>query len=403
MISTDSALVTILDKAPVAAASSAAPQQANHLSYLDGFRALMALYVVIHHASHYFGLAGSTSRLYHVVYMASSKGHYAVNVFIVLSGFCLALPVVRNNGVMREGYWEFVRKRVRRILPPYYIALGFSLLTAFILWLSNKSLVRLEPFDAITRWDLFTHLFLIQDAFRETANSINHALWSISVEWRIYFLFPLLIFCSRRFHSASLLLLSSAIAFAAFIIARRNGLFLGITGINPHYLVLFSMGILAAKVSYSKEAALAGRRNITAWRVAFFLAGLLLLVADWRTEWEPFEEHLLGTTYVTLDVLTGVMSSCLLIVLASGGFTLFFRFLSWRALSFTGTFAYSIYLIHAPLLEAFYAYVIKPLHMGGIYGLLFMDVFGVMLIVGFSYLFFLLAEKPFMKRKPVVA
>jgi peptidoglycan/LPS O-acetylase OafA/YrhL len=377
-----------------------------HLAYLDGFRALMALYVVLHHASHYFALNGDVLRPYYLLYllfMLCSKGHYAVDVFIVISGYCLFLPVGRNNGFLRDDYWGFIKKRVRRILPPYYIATAVSIVAVLLLWLSNKQPVRLEPLNKITRWDLITHLLLIQDAFVETANSLNHALWSISVEWRIYFLFPIIVSLLRRFNAVIVVAFASAIALVVFVLARQTGLNLGITGINPHYLVLFVMGIIAARISYAANDSSVERQGHIRWYVLFCFLALATVAADWRTEWEPFELELLGTSYVTLDVLVGLSSSCLLVVLARGGFPALRNILSWYPLSFAGTFAYSIYLIHAPLLELVYTYMLAPLHLSPLAGMLFMYSVGLLLSIFVAYFFFLFAEKPFMAKKVVVA
>ena len=67
-----------------------------HLGYLDSLRALAAIYVVMYHAIYQIdphhpvrtGAAGAFRSLF--------VGHYAVDLFIVLSGFCLMLPVARS-------------------------------------------------------------------------------------------------------------------------------------------------------------------------------------------------------------------------------------------------------------------------------------------------------------------
>ena len=101
-----------------------------HLAHLDGLRGLAALFVVLHHVwltvwPLEYGLApvGSAALLTGVF----AFGHFAVAVFIVLSGFCLTLPVARA-GELRGGARRFFRRRARRILPPYYAALALSLL-----------------------------------------------------------------------------------------------------------------------------------------------------------------------------------------------------------------------------------------------------------------------------------
>src|SRR5438067_7057279 len=98
-----------------------------HLDFLDGLRALAAIYVLLHHAwlqIWEWHLPGPfTRRLTGWLYF----GHFGVVVFIVLSGFCLMLPVVRGDGTLRGGAKTFFQRRALRILPPYYVAIGLSL------------------------------------------------------------------------------------------------------------------------------------------------------------------------------------------------------------------------------------------------------------------------------------
>src|SRR2546421_13093474 len=97
-----------------------------HLDYLNGLRALAALYVVLHHAyltvwPVLLGKAPTGIDAALVGWLA--YGHYSVSVFIVISGFCLMLPVLRNQDVIAGGSITFYRKRARRILPPYYFGM----------------------------------------------------------------------------------------------------------------------------------------------------------------------------------------------------------------------------------------------------------------------------------------
>lgn len=70
-----------------------------HLTVLDGIRGVAALYVVLHHA--YYSVVGESGGMtlpaatrWATVWL--TPGHYAVVVFIVLSGYCLMLPLVRT-------------------------------------------------------------------------------------------------------------------------------------------------------------------------------------------------------------------------------------------------------------------------------------------------------------------
>lgn len=97
----------------------------SRLEHIDGLRALAAVYVTLHYALLYVnddltaGLARKTRRLL-------LFGHYAVVQFIVLSGYCLMLPVIKHGGILAGGTWHFLLKRAWRILPPYYFAILFS-------------------------------------------------------------------------------------------------------------------------------------------------------------------------------------------------------------------------------------------------------------------------------------
>ena len=179
--------------------SAAFLSQPQHLDYLDSLRALAALYVIVQHALLHTQLTKmKLPWLQQLLVDSFSFGHYAVDLFIVLSGFCLMLPVVKNNGRLRTGALQFFKKRARRILPPYYLAMAASLVLIFAI-IGQKTGTHWDESIPVGGKDIFTHLFLIQDLFHDTSSTINHAFWSISVEWRIYFLFPLLVLAWERF------------------------------------------------------------------------------------------------------------------------------------------------------------------------------------------------------------
>ena len=151
------------------------------LDYLDGLRGLTALYVVFVHT--YLAWPSASGRLGRVLASALNVftfGHYAVNVFIVLSGYCLMLPVVRSaDGALPGGIGAFLRRRMRRILPPYYATLMFSLLILAL----DPALSRVDGsgvMPAFTPGILLSHLLLIHNLSRTWEFKINTPMWSIS-------------------------------------------------------------------------------------------------------------------------------------------------------------------------------------------------------------------------------
>src|SRR5919202_6016010 len=94
------------------------------LAGLDGVRGLAALFVVVNHL---FLRAFPGYPVDRAPFWAAGfiYGLFAVVVFIVLSGFSLALAPARH-GWRLDAVSHFARRRVRRIVPAYWAALAFS-------------------------------------------------------------------------------------------------------------------------------------------------------------------------------------------------------------------------------------------------------------------------------------
>ncbi len=364
-----------------------------HLGYLDGMRALAALFVLIHHSFlqawpigyHKFPHGITALVLGWLIY-----GHFAVDAFIVLSGFCLMLPVVRGDGTLRGGAFFFLKKRAHRILPTYYIALGFSL-SLIWLFIGQQTGTHWDISVPVTTRGILTHLLLLQDIFPQTATQINHAYWSISVEWKIYFFFPLLVFAWRRFGGLPTTLVTVLLSIVAYKVLKDTRF----SGLTSQYLGLFTMGLLGATIAFSSQPVWSRWRSKFSWHA---VAAALLLVLCAICAKFGFTNVLYHIGYV--DILTGIAVMSLLVAAAQPGPNRLHRCLSWKPLAFVGTFAYSIYLIHAPLLQVVTQYLCQPLHLEPLATFLVLALLAAPLIVGFSYLFFLVAERPFLNHRP---
>src|SRR5689334_14248080 len=88
----------------------------HRLAFLDGIRGLAALYVVFHHA-YLFTRSDRSSAITQELW---GQGRVAVDIFIVLSGFCLMLPVVQSSvKCVPGGFLKYFLRRAARILPAY--------------------------------------------------------------------------------------------------------------------------------------------------------------------------------------------------------------------------------------------------------------------------------------------
>src|SRR5881275_2600112 len=154
--------------------------KSERLAGLDGVRGLAALFVVVNHV---FLRAFPGYPVDHAPFWAAwfIYGRFAVVVFIVLSGFSLALSPARH-GWRLDGVSGFARRRARRILPPYYAALAFSLAVAW--------LVVPAPGEGIPgAKSVVVNGLLVQNLVG--APSPDRPLWSIAVEAQLYVVFPL--------------------------------------------------------------------------------------------------------------------------------------------------------------------------------------------------------------------
>src|SRR4051794_34229374 len=106
-----------------------APRQ--RLAGLDGLRGLAALFVVVNHIflRTFPGYPKDRAPFWAGWFI---YGRFAVVVFIVLSGFSLALAPSRH-GWRLDSVTRFAYRRARRILPAYWAALAFSPPLAWLL------------------------------------------------------------------------------------------------------------------------------------------------------------------------------------------------------------------------------------------------------------------------------
>lgn len=364
-----------------APAGRAEPPPRLHLKHVEGLRAVAALIVFVNHAyAQVWGETRSPEGPLAAFSYSLIAGHLSVAVFIVVSGFCLALPVVANADQIRGGALTFFKRRARRILPPYYAALALSLLLIWTVIGEPTGTLWDVPIQ-VTTSSIVAHLLLLQDFFG--TGSINYVFWSIAVEWQIYFLFPILVYGWRRFGPlptiATALLAGYALrlGFDGTRIARANG----------HFIGLFALGMLAAYVSTSTSATYVRLRQARFWP---WLAAAAFGVVCWLTARRDVE-------FPTLDGVVGVFATAALVVSSRDSGNLLARFFSLRPLVAIGTFSYSLYLIHAPLLQLIWQYALAPLGLGA------PAMFGVLMSVGLaavlaaSYAFFRAFELPFMQ------
>lgn len=311
------------------AVATPAPRPGQRLAGLDGLRGLAALYVVVHHV---FLRAFPGYPVDHAPFWAGwfIYGRFAVLVFIVLSGFSLALSPARASWRL-DGVSRYARRRARRILPAYWAALLFSLAVAWLIVPQPGSGVP----DAKS---VVVNGLLVQNIVG--APRPNAAFWSMAVEVQLYVLLPLLLLVVRRWGAvamvATVTLVVAAVGIVGPHLARLNAF---VIQSPPDLAALFAVGIVSAGI----VGAGAARRSWPwAW-LALAIAAPVFATIAWRgSVWSL--DHLYW-----VDLALAPAIACLLVSLATGRPAPLLRLLDARPIRSLGSSSYSLYLTHAPI------------------------------------------------------
>jgi peptidoglycan/LPS O-acetylase OafA/YrhL len=317
---------------------------------------------------------------------------FAITVFIVLSAFCLSLAVVRDGGVLRGGAGQFFRGRARRVLPPFFAGVLFSLVLIWTL-IGDDTGTHWDP-DVPVGWQGYLgNLLLVQNLVG--AGQLNAAYWSIGAEVQLYLLFPLLVLVWRRVGVAASTALGIAVGFAGVALVdrlREEGF--ALPAASPVFVGLFALGMLGAALSFSEAPALARLRERVPWTLLGIAASAAIVVLIWR--WS-FVEYVFNVEYA--DFLGGVATLAFLVAASRAGPSSLRSILSVRALALLGTFSFSIYLVHLPLLQVEWQYAVDRMGLSDPMGFLVLATAGTAGIVGIAYLFHLAFERPFMSSR----
>jgi peptidoglycan/LPS O-acetylase OafA/YrhL len=177
------------------------------ISELDGLRCFLNWWVVLDHVLLSSGFRYET--LPHFV-RVFAKGEYAVDVFIILSGFV----ITRLLAEKQEGYFVFIGRRFLRLFPVFAVTLLIAVilrpLPGLILaagWPADPVTLR----NSIANWEsesghfwahLIAHLLLHgvvpNKILPNSAASFVAPAWSISLEWQYYLCAPLLALICKR-------------------------------------------------------------------------------------------------------------------------------------------------------------------------------------------------------------
>jgi peptidoglycan/LPS O-acetylase OafA/YrhL len=305
---------------------------AERIAGLDGIRGVAALFVVMNHI---FLRAWPGYPVDHAPSWATEFmfGRFAVILFIALSGFSLGLAPARA-GWRLDSITAFAHRRAWRILPPYWAALGFSLVMTWC--------VLAQPgWPVPDSKSVVVYGLLVQDAV--PAASPNRALWSIAVEAQLYVLLPLLLVFVRRIGAIAMVVVVAAVVVTIGALARYQPLMNdALVKFTPDLAVVFGIGVMAAGIVAASNHV---RSRPWGWYALAAGVPVALLIAAKGATWT-------NTNLFWVDLGWGPAIGCLLAGVATSRPRHLVRLLDSRPLRSLGSFSYSLYLTHAPIVIA---------------------------------------------------
>lgn len=291
------------------------------LIVLDGVRGLAVLLVILSHLSNHHA---------YVLYLNfSGAGKYGVYLFFALSAYLLTDQFLErglDEGFSRYELFNYFFRRFLRIYPLYLLVLATSCIT-------TTYLADGFPYS-LSGQEFIGHMLLQQG---------KSVLWSVPVEFKYYFLLPLvslaLLLLARWVRLVAGLTLVCAVFCQWFFTANDGSIALG------QYLPIFLLGSLCPLI-YRKMRA--------SWltplcRILSYLCmgALLLLLPSLVT-------HIAGTAatgyLIRGRLIWGVLFSVLILSVVHAE-SYIKRFLSSGPMRGLGKISFSVYLLHVPIID----------------------------------------------------
>jgi peptidoglycan/LPS O-acetylase OafA/YrhL len=324
---------------------------------IDGLRAIAVLLVIIFHTRAF----------------SLDNGFIGVDIFFVISGYLINSIVIMKGEKSHWNTWQYLSRRVFRIVPALISTLFISFVFAYLL-LPQGDLFRFAK-DVIASLS-FTSNIIFADSFDYFStpaefNALIHT-WSLSIEAQLYLLLGALgIFYKRNRHVflVSIATLSSLIY---FLIGDLESNYYSILSRSWEFL----LGSLVAYIRIFNKPI--NNNYIESFLISIVLIFIFLLFS-------LSDDHqkymILSAAFITAVILLFVTEESWL-----------YRILTLRILVFIGLISYSLYLLHQPAIVFLRNWSVpEPSKID--YAAL------IILIFILSIISYLLVERPFFKQR----
>jgi peptidoglycan/LPS O-acetylase OafA/YrhL len=355
------------------------------INELESLRGILALWVVVSHILPSAGILEKALGPFKFL----AKGDYAVDVFIILSGFFIFYLL----DTAQEKYGPFIIRRFLRLFPAYLVCLIISTLMinlsvetlSSLDWQNPQNAFRIQVFkDTLQHFipQLLAHLTMLHGLVPSSLlpNSqyafIGQA-WSISLEWQFYLVAPLLFYSIQKKKPVltCFLLGMSCLSYYLFKDAAQGFLFTQIP--------FFFLGILSFFIwkNYRNIISLSEKQ----WTLVMPVGVVLTLLFTHEIQTTLWALVFLSILSLQENRKLGVESTVC-------------RLLNHKVMLYFGRISYSIYLCHIIVMYGVMyclGYFFPNLEQLSYLALLLLLV--ISLTIVFAHLLYDSVEKPFMK------
>ena len=372
----------------------ALPNQSLRLRSIDALRGIAALGVVLYHAIEQ-GKNALPNNFFdypvRALQFISSYGYIGVFLFFVISGFCIHLQWAKAKATGVEPnvrFGPFWKRRLRRLYPPYIIALGLFLLVAYSYGELN--------FTHFFFYDIVMHLLMLHNLDPQTCYTINGVFWTLAIEEQLYLAYFLLLFVRIRWGwwvtIAVCLAARVAWMFLSYFAWVKFGYGLPVPEAAASHWFTWALGAIGVELYF-------GLIQLPRWSRDLRLTGLLITgatVLSYYLQFIPKDTFAKDFAWFLLHPLWGLGFFILInrLVLAEQSWIRRATVPSAVSLFATlGIFSYSLYLTHELVVIVSWRFT-NPAWLQSMNVLLLT----VPVTILFAWVFFWFCERPFMVR-----
>lgn len=373
---------------------SVASSPGSRLRSIDALRGAAAIAVVLYHAIVQGSEVVPKNLLRYPVQAAqllSSFGFIGVFLFFVISGFCIHLQWARAKANGQEttlSFGQFWKRRLRRLYPPYLIAIALYIgLTA---WSAGINVTHFFVYDVVM------HLLMLHNLDPKTCYSINGVFWTLAIEEQLYLAYFLLLFLRIRFGwtttlTICLLARLGWMAFSHFV-WLKTGFGLPVPEAALSHWFTWALGAVGVEAYFGLVRVPRWAKNIPLAVVLIVGAAVLgnyLPSIPKDTFWHEFSWFLIHPLWgIGFFIVVNRAVS------AEAGWTSQLRLPTLVSIFSTlGVFSYSIYLVHELVIMQSWRWTNQSNLQ-----LLNVLLFIIPPTIFFSWVFFWFCEKPFMRK-----